>query len=339
MDMEASFRGNNEVDHKRWRRIYMSGRMYAGVLNLSLVLLLSGLGCAGVLAANPGPGDINMNDLSILEHRFFSHAYGHDPAEKRLERLECLVFGSTRDGSNTERMARLMKTVAARSQQPLAQEKPAVPAPAPASEEKPRFNKPPASSKQYPVLNTLEWKTLKKTYPDESLDQRLDRLESKMFGQPAQTMAYIDRVERLKKTLGIGLTPEPADGITARGPMPKALPRGGDNGAGVVPLEGFMPPSLGPNLGGIDPFGDTAFGGIRQLQQMMQNFDKRMSDMRNSGTTRTWIYDPDTQQWVEQSQGTKKKSAPGQPAKPKVTTPGDDTSIREVPGYADPNSI
>ena len=70
--------------------------------HLSLILFLSGLSSSGALAANPPApqAEISMSDLSILEHRFFSHAYAHDPAEKRLERLECLVFGSTREGSN-----------------------------------------------------------------------------------------------------------------------------------------------------------------------------------------------------------------------------------------------
>ena len=321
----------------------MDGRMYKRLIHFSLVILLCGAGSAGVQAANTAPSDINMNDLNILEHRYFSHAYGHDPSEKRLERLECLVFGSARQGTNAERLDRLTKTVAARSQQPLAQEK--APPPEAAVVETPKAAaKLSNSSRQYPVLNTLEWKALKKTYANETLDQRLDRLESKMFGQPAQGMAYIDRVERLKKTVGIGLTEAP-DGITARGPMPKALPRGSEfdtGGAMPLPLQGFMPPAMNPFPGGMDPFGDTAFDGMRQMRQMLQNFqnmDKQMSDMKNSGVSRTWTFDPEKNEWVEQS--VKKKLGPGPVPreKPKVTLPGDGGHIKDIPGYADPNSI
>lgn len=331
------------------------------IVQLSLALLLSGACSGAALAANPvaPAADINANDLNILEHRFFSHAYAHDPLEKRLERLECLVYGSTRDGSNAERLARLSKTVATRSQQPLVHET----APAPVDAAQGGTNstaKAPTSSKQYPILNTLEWKALKKTFPNESLDQRLDRLESKMFGQPAQTMAYVDRVERLKRTVGIGLETQPNDHITSVGPKPKAKPNGmTDDGMGgmQMPLQTYVPPTMGLDL---DPFGGTTFGGsLRPFQQLMQSMDKQMSQqlsiMRELGPGH-WVLDPKSNEWVEINSG--KRVSPGgksitvppqsgkiapsfKPKTTKVPLPfaPESGQIREIPGYADPNSI
>src|SRR5690606_33228046 len=76
------------------------------------------------------------------------------------------------------------------------------------------------SSSQYPVLNTLEWRALKKTYPSESIDARLARMEKKLFGMDSPAMAYVDRVDRLKRTLGIGMTAAVPRG--PKGPAPKA---------------------------------------------------------------------------------------------------------------------
>lgn len=320
------------------------------VIKLSLLVLLAGASCTGVLAAETA-APINLNDISILEHRFFSHPYTHDPAEKRLERLECLVYGSTREGSNPERLTRLMKTVATRSQQPLAavQEKTAP------SGNKDAAAAPPQSSKQYPILNTLEWKALKKTFPTESLDQRLDRLESKMFGQPAQSMAYADRVERLKKTVGIGLTPEVNDGITATGPMPKARPRGEESefdGFGVP--QGNPPIDVAPfgNFGMMpfgNIFGDTAFGGLQKQMQQMQQLMQQMqapngNGIPGNGITRSWsksfTIDPKTNQWIETDNMQQSPPNAGRRVLPSPQLENlPEAPLKEVPGYADPNSI
>lgn len=335
----------------------MNARVFKRVVQLNMILLLAAAcGGAAVQAANPvATSEINAGDLNILEHRFFSHGYAHDPVEKRLERLECLVFGSTREGSNSERLARLMKTVAARSQQPLAAEKEKAPLTTPKAATDAPQAKLPAGSKQYPVLNTLEWRALKQTYPAESLDQRLERLESKLFGQPAQTMAYVDRVERLKKTLGIGLTPDTSSPITATGPLPKARPHSEESeffngfpGMGSppssMPLEGLLPPSAAPNAMEQFPNG-TAFSGLRQVQQLMQHMERQAAEMHrlapqiNKLGPGSWILDPKTNEWIDLN--TQRRVGPD--GAPKATTPGDikphDLPLRDVPGYADPNSI
>lgn len=353
----------------------MGGRFNKQFLRLSLSLLLAaGASNTAVMSAEPpaGSNSINMNELTILENRYFSQPYAHDPVEKRLERLECLVYGSTREGSNPERLARLSKTVATRSQQPIAQEKGATTV-TPSQKEGESAAKPPQSSNQYPILNTLEWKALKKTYTNESLDQRLNRLESKMFGQPAETMAYADRVERLKKTVGIGLnTQQASDGFTATGPMPKARPRGEENG--FDSMEGFsMPPSAvvpeinnNPlnlmlpfgNLGNM--FGATNLNGMHKqmmdLMNQMQNPNSAPGNgesiqiLPDGGVMRSWsksfTLDPETKNFIERNGGgndLKKldkmlpKTEQASPAQPSPQQ--DSRQLKDLPGYADPNSI
>lgn len=313
--------------------------------------------------AAPAPG---LTDLAILENRFFSHPYAHDPVEKRLERLECMVFGGLQAGGNEERLAKLMKVVAERSQMPLQGEK--TPAKSSvnqggAAPKSPAAAVPvPAGSGQYPVLNTLEWRALKKTFAGEGLDQRLERLEAKMFGQAAQGMAYADRVERLRKTLGIGIDtgvagqPSTAGGI---GPAPRARARDDYSDGGLMPPSfGFGGgPSVGmPGAGQDFGFGFGFPGGMdatfdKQFHTMIDQMNRHMEEARRLGPG-TWRFDPKTNTWIDVDSGRQSKlpaadaprTAPGRrvlPAPPMVAPPrvGQPDYSEVVPPYADPNSI
>ena len=348
------------------------GRQFM-LLSLSLILGAFSTGSMQSFAAQPPAAELSDKDLSLLENRYFAHPYGHDPVEKRLERLECLVFGATKGGSNPDRLARLNKAVAQRSAMPVPVEKSITGGSSASANVAPGNAGGKGAAASYPVLNTIEWRALKKTYSAESLDQRLDRLESKMFGQPAQTMAYIDRVERLKKTLGItgndGIKQQ--EGLTARGPMPKARPRGEgempDYGiGGGAPLEGMMPPMF-------NPFGtggqlDTIFGATfdKMFQDMQRMGDGRGMIMENQ---RSFTLDPRTGAMVETTPGAKNKLAPGQGPRGTITPipngfrfnfgvdsgmgapnmmpvppqrqggSNNGNNIQELPPYADPNSI
>lgn len=201
----------------------------------ALLLLLCSLSVAiqfeSALAAGPTQGERRVKvgadkpvvlsdaaidkDLLVLENRFFFHSYAHDPLEKRLERIELLALGNVQYGTNQDRLSRLKAAIVERDRQ--------------AAREIAGQSK----GGNYPMISTLEWRVLKKTFTSESIDQRLDRLEKSIFGMPAQAMSYVDRIERLKKTVGIGLpAPEPIAGAQAggrRGPMPRS---GGLNGDG-----------------------------------------------------------------------------------------------------------
>lgn len=219
-------------------------------------------------------------EIVVLENRFFFHHYGHDPIEKRLERLELLTLGTSQFGTNDERLSHLKAAIVQRDKQAaqvMAEHK--------AEQAKASAGKPGVKAEtSYPVLSTLEWRILKKTYGSETIDQRLDRLESQLFGVPAQAMSYVDRIERLKKTAGVGaesfaaspFTPGPglnsrfgasqgtAGPFTAirKGPMPRAGSGAGTGvgtGTGAGSLFGSLTENGSPFMG--SPFAGSPFSG------------------------------------------------------------------------------
>lgn len=286
---------------------------------LTSILITAASNC-GSLAATPRSAvseDVVGKECEALERRFFPKTYWNDPLDKRLERLELMIYGSTQSGSIPERLDRIKKDVTLRSKTPPA----ATPKPGAAKDA------PGASSNQYPVLNTLEWRALKKTYPSESLDQRLARLESHLFGQPSTTMPYVDRIDRLKRVMGMGMTsdvPNPSVGI---GPVPKARPRS-TSPFGAMPPSPFLTPEIGRNYPGMDQdfFSD---GSNRTFADMMKRIQKHMQEFSKMGPG-TWTYDPNTGTFIERNTGRRFRGGTG---KPSIQ---DDA---EVPPYLDPNSI
>ena len=333
-----------------------------------VALSVGGSAWSATPAAAPAVGEASIvKDLALLENRFFSRQYANDPTDKRIERLELLVFGGAQDGDLVGRWSRLNKAIVSRPAQ--AAESAAKPAPT-ATKEKAGA---PEQSAKYPALNTLEWRALKKTYADESLDARLGRLEKKLFGQEAPGMAYVDRVDRLKKTLGVGITAAAPTGPV--GPPPRARGRSGS-------VDSFMAPfGVGS---GIQIYGDEgtdetdhAFGGGMKMNpftfgfgspaingafnQLFADMQRQMSDMERLGPG-SWTLDPKTGEWVEQNSGKRVKPngmhVPGatmiprsgaiSPKKPTSPLPrrqlpfefgGNSKGDSALPPYADPNSI
>ena len=190
------------------------------ILPMLLLTAVSGeLGCQPAIATRADTSGANdasgsreyqslMKDLKSLEDRYFFHSYDHDPTEKRVERLELLIFGGNQYGVVEDRVKGLKDAIKKRDADSAREHATA---------------KAGAESSQYPVLNTLEWRVLKKTYQKEDLDSRLNRLETKLFGQASPAMSYADRIERLKKIVGINVTSLPrADARIIEGPMPRA---------------------------------------------------------------------------------------------------------------------
>lgn len=253
-------------------------------------------------------------ELLVLENRFFFHSYAHDPFEKRLERIELLALGNVQYGTNGDRLMRLKAAITERDKEAAKQI---------AAQTKP------GGSGNYPAINTLEWRILKKTYTAETIDQRLDRLEKSIFGVPAQAMSYVDRIDRLKKTVGIGLpspTPLAGGGAFKRGPMPRSGGMGGtfgnDNGDAqeeftfpngfgsgepeVGQLRPFTPlprnPFLSPNGRSImiSPFaspnlgsGTEGSGGPVGLSELMDRMHKHMIDVMKQFSSGTIFEEPD----------------------------------------------
>ncbi|HEY9785411.1 MAG TPA: hypothetical protein V6D17_08420 [Candidatus Obscuribacterales bacterium] len=252
--------------------------------------------------------------LEKLEQRLFSRAYDHDPDEKRIERIELLVFGATQPGTIPERWNRLHQAIADK-QRPEA-----------APDQGPKASQPPAKG-NYPAIDTIEWRVLKKTYRDESINARLSRLENKLFGQTSPGMPYADRVERLKKIAGVGVLsakPTPPDALERPrilGPLPKAMPRG-------VPEFGFSPFSYDPFEGSNSEFTDMN----RMMAQMFERMNKQLRELRK--------LPPGTYQYrFGPEELPNFTTPPGEPQAPFSPFAKPKKQADEIPPYADPNSI
>lgn len=332
-------------------------------LNMGAILLLlpAALGAAVLSAVEPakaaGPPAVMpaekssdaqiQKDLLALENRFFFHSYAHDPLEKRLERIELLALGNVQYGTNIDRLGRLKAAITERDREAAKQM---------ASQAK-------TGSANYPAINTLEWRVLKKTYASESIDQRLERLEKQLFGVPAQAMSYVDRIDRLKKTVGIGMpTPTPlAGGGVKRGPMPRSggtsgggeeiiLPYGDEDSPEIGQLRPYTPlprnPFLAPQGGRvmISPFASPNFSPDSSavgLGELMDRMQRHMVDVMKQFSSSPFF---DEMPEVETPQMVPMPSPlPGAGTVPKnKVVPGlkkRATPREELPPYSDPNSI
>jgi hypothetical protein len=207
-------------------------------------------------------------ELTVLENRFFFHHYGHDPVAKRLERVELLILGASQSGAPAARLDSLKKAVVVKDKEAAQVMREQSKAQAGAqgigqsnAPGKGSGGSAAGKAASYPQVATLEWKILKKTYPQEALDQRLNRLEEQLFGVPSTAMSYLDRIERLKKTTGVDVALAPSDtGVKVPGkrqPQFGPLPRAYSGGSGLNPFGGN---GLSPFGGsGASPFGASPF--------------------------------------------------------------------------------
>ncbi|MCA9802078.1 MAG: hypothetical protein KC777_08835 [Cyanobacteria bacterium HKST-UBA02] len=241
----------------------------------------------------------SIKDLRVMENRFFFHDYEHDPLTKRVERLECLVFGSAQYGVPEERIERLRATIAKRDRA-SAEKVAAENAPESDKTDKTEKSAEDGSRSDYPILTTLEWRVLKKTYRGETMDERLGRLETSLFGQPSTAMSYLDRIERLKKVAGIGLPGRSLSDLP-EGPLPRA----GSSGIQMRPFTGIAP----PGSSSIQRDYNAQFN--RDFAQMFKYMNQQMRDMFRNG-----------------------QPVPGSPV---IIMP--EGKKQKLPSYADPNSI
>ncbi len=279
-----------------------------------------------------------VDSINKMENRFFFRIHTSDPVEKRIERLELLVFGSVQAGNNEERVSRLSKTVQERDR--LSSSRSADKDPGDKIAASPGCGKdgaPRAASQagnqsaRYPIVSTLEWRALKKTFADQTLDQRLERLEQKLFGSASTAMAYSDRVERLKKTLGVDLAENLPPARSGVGPMPKARPRQSE-------------PLPGADL--LEPFGNQpypSFGMMPGFSGIFQEMRRQMEQRMPSGS---WEWDPESGSWrslaPEHGQvppGSSPANPNLTPGKPSQLVPLKRRPVQVVPPYDDPNAI
>lgn len=259
--------------------------------------------CATVLSATSSQANTPApvapkGDLSQWEQRLLGRPYIHDPLDKRVQRLELLVFGATQDGSLSERLTQLKSEIASRASVKTSQ------------------------SNVTQSLNQLEQKILKKTFAAETVDVRLARLETKLFGKSNPSMSAGDRIDRLKKTIGIGEPPPIADNFSGEkyfgGPLGRDFRHfNQDFGGGsiVIPFGGTQ--SMMP--------GDLN----KQMSQMFRQLNDQLRDMHRMPNTR--------ESRIMPFPGQKLRQLP--PAMPLVPNVQPRSSDEELPPYLDPNSI
>ncbi len=150
------------------------------------------------------------SDVSALEMRFFAHNYSTETLDKRLDRLDNFVFGVRRTGSDQERIAALVNTVPdllessvktpdqSTSQSDKTSNSIAGGDNSQSDENNKADNVPPGN---YPTVTSLEQQILGQTYENTPVQQRLARLETKVFGKPSQADDLSGRVDSLEQYL------------------------------------------------------------------------------------------------------------------------------------------
>jgi hypothetical protein len=133
----------------------------------------------------PPSSSVPDKELNAFEQKLLQRTFPIDPIDKRLQRLELLVFGATQYGSDLQRWRELQK--AASSDAANA----------------------PKRADEAGVVSRIEKQVLKKTNPTMPIGARLSQVETKMFGQASPSMPTKQRIERLAKTLGMA---EPFEG-------------------------------------------------------------------------------------------------------------------------------
>lgn len=195
--------------------------------------------CLGVLVASGATGLFSPcfadtdSDLARLENKFFQHTYPKDSEPNRLERLEKMVFGEAKTGSDSDRLSKLVEAVPVgkdsstdtaqsggvppssgsstasgggdstsdtASDSKSGGKKPYNPPPETADNDEP----PVKTDEKYPAVTAIEQKVFGRDYVGESVEKRLARLEQKKFGKATSSSVDLsDRVDALKQSTGI----------------------------------------------------------------------------------------------------------------------------------------
>ncbi len=137
--------------------------------------------------------------LDKIETSLFGFTFPNETDALRLNRIETEVYGTAGSGSNSQRLAKLDKDLAAGSigkeiaptPDTLADSRRAAPAPAPKAD----------PSVDYPAVNELEQIAFNKEFKTKPLNSRLDALEQKAFKKTYANDDLSTRVDRLKADL------------------------------------------------------------------------------------------------------------------------------------------
>ncbi len=140
--------------------------------------------------------DVNYPVVDKLETEFLKQNYPKDTIYARLERLEVRLYGAKQSGQLNERVSKLVESSSA-SKMTYSQED----SPYSYSQQQPNramqsFN--PYDNDSYLQISGLENSLFGKTYGQESMDVRLDRLEKKIFQRSFSADDEFTRLQRLQ---------------------------------------------------------------------------------------------------------------------------------------------
>ncbi len=201
------------------------------VAGLSLALAFSlplDLGCysgaiSGLYVGHSAIASVGSDvRLGQLEVKFFKHTYPKDEEAVRLERLEKMIFGEARTGASETRLKNLADTVpnlgsvasedSQKSEDSSSSGRSGSSAAKPVnnndsdldlSEERSQGKKPGgqvlSGESKYPAVTALEQSIFKRDYASDPVADRLNRLETKVFGKPSKFTDLSERVDALKE--------------------------------------------------------------------------------------------------------------------------------------------
>lgn len=269
----------------RWRDALPAARVWCGI---ALAIGLS-VGLPGICLADAS------GDLDKLEDRFFQHSYAKEPASARLDRIEKLMFGETKSGSDSARLGALMQNLPAdasaddstpaappaknttppRPSSPSRTKTAAAPPPEDDGNSASTADASSASGTKYPAVTAIEQRILGKDYASENVEKRLSRLETKVFGKPSTSTDLSERMDKLKQSTGIDVAMHP----------PSGSDWSDDDDFLMPPSAGGTRRSAPPTIGtsGADNEDGLSFSG-RDLRKDMQQAFGGMSSGSGSGS-------------------------------------------------------
>lgn len=186
-----------------------------------LVVMAAAIICcfSNSFAFAQGTGASLNPDIASLETRFFDHTYPQESMDARLDRLERMVFGEQKTGSDQARLTALLLAVPAEpaasspaspgdgTGQTTASSDTPTTSPSGQSDQPSQGNGSSdtssapgdvTNSSDYPRITQLEQEILGKTFTNEPIQNRLEQLELKAFGKAKTNVDLADRTEALE---------------------------------------------------------------------------------------------------------------------------------------------
>ncbi len=156
--------------------------------------------------------DSPSQTINLLENKFFEHTYPSDDDEKRVERLEKLIFGESKTGNLQARIQTLSGSLphdtdatqltqqdsdSSGNSQVASSNQNQTQSQSQTQSQGEDNSTPDDPNTDYPRVDAAEHLLLGKTFLKESISRRLDQLEVKAFGKASGSKDLSDRVDKL----------------------------------------------------------------------------------------------------------------------------------------------